>query len=313
MPRPPSPRRGFTLIELLVVIAIIAVLVGLLLPAVQKVREAAARAKCANNLKQLALACHNFHDANARFPAGVSNLLNSPTRNRGGWLQDLLGYVEQSALQQNADTFYRTAPPVNPTVGAYSYQIPGADTKLPTLVCPSDPVDAVATDRGNPNFVGLRGNYLLSAGSGPISTTLWAGGTDLNGVFFVQSQVRLTDVTDGASNTALAGEFRLNPLPGPPLDWRGAYYQAIGGNTLFTTLYRPNSTNPDDQIYCRNTVQAPCTGAGPTLNTVARSYHTGVVNVALADGSVRAVADGVNGAAWNALGSRNGGEVPGDL
>jgi prepilin-type N-terminal cleavage/methylation domain-containing protein/prepilin-type processing-associated H-X9-DG protein len=169
-------RSGFTLIELLVVIAIIAILIGLLLPAVQKVREAAARIKCENNLKQLGLAMTMYHDTNGFFPASFSK--NPPQlENNWGWLATLLPYVEQLGLYNNLQTN-------SVAFGASSYTtgiIP------PIYLCPSDPMSSIIQ---NSNFSAYaRTNYL-------VSEQVSDGG----------SQIMMKNITDGLSNTIMAGE-----------------------------------------------------------------------------------------------------------
>jgi len=188
----PSPRRGFTLIELLVVIAIIAVLIGLLLPAVQKVRGAAARTDCANNLKQIGLALHNYNDANERFPAprGTHTAPQYLFTEFRGWMCDILPYLEQGGLAQNMYT--------NPWyVGFFgTFNMP-----VNTYLCPSDPRNLLSVANGN----GALTSYLGVTGSDNDVNAQFNGPT--NGIFDVSSPgIRLTDVTDGTSNTLMVGE-----------------------------------------------------------------------------------------------------------
>jgi prepilin-type N-terminal cleavage/methylation domain-containing protein/prepilin-type processing-associated H-X9-DG protein len=323
-------RRAFTLIELLVVIAIIGVLIALLLPAVQKVREAANRIKCQNNLKQLGLALHNYHDTIGTFPAGqwCPNLQNNGPvyhYNRGCWFQNLLPFVEQTALFQQVDAYDQA----HLNMLHYICDAPGHQTHVLTFQCPADPNAGKDITQWNPagtgpsdgtpqNSQGFHGNYVLCSGSTVFNPPSSPDGRDLNGIFFVQSKTRISDITDGTSNTFLSSEINLVPdvLTGGPCcegnDLRGRYYNSYFGDTMFTTLQPPNTSLPDITDLCIDLPRyAPCTESVSSAQHYARSYHSGGVNAGLADGSVRFIANAINPQTYLALGSRNGGEVIG--
>jgi prepilin-type N-terminal cleavage/methylation domain-containing protein/prepilin-type processing-associated H-X9-DG protein len=194
-------RRAFTLVELLVVIAIIAVLVGLLLPAVQKVREAAARAQCQNNLKQIGLACHNYHDTHQSFPPGYVSNYDTTGEDTGpgwGWAAFLLPQMEQQNLYNALDPAQDIAAPTNAAARV---------TPVKPYLCPSDPA--------SPSWTATR----YDAAGAPVAPVCdvaaadYVGnfgvtepGVDGEGVFFRNSKVRIGDATDGTSLTFLAGE-----------------------------------------------------------------------------------------------------------
>jgi prepilin-type N-terminal cleavage/methylation domain-containing protein/prepilin-type processing-associated H-X9-DG protein len=307
----PTPsRRGFTLIELLVVIAIIAVLIGLLLPAVQKVREAASRAKCQNNLKQIGLALHNYHTEHERFPPGRPGDWQSGDRR--SWFHLVLPYVEQGALGQAVERWT-----------GITYELPERFTRVPSFICPSDPHGG----KNNEYLVGvdccpegLHGNYLLCTGTAPANPPTDPTNSRRDGLFYTQSRVRLTDVTDGTSNTLMGAEIVVVPDPRPPSmgppwneDRRGRYYNGYDADVLMTTLYPPNTTVGDVYWCCVPLPLAPCASvSNSSQNLSARSYHPGGVNAVLADGSVRFISNTVTPSVYTALGSRAGGEVPGD-
>ena len=319
------PRKGFTLIELLVVIAIIAVLIGLLLPAVQKVREAAARMSCTNNLKQIGLAMHNYEGANGAFPPGRNKypkVVSAPAR--------LLAYVEQAALQNLIDPEGTLAPGGQNDLAGQN--------RVGLLVCPSDPAGGRVP--GSPyfgtNYAACNGTGVTFDSAGVITGYLKI--PDGNGLF-AQTPVRVADVTDGTSNTVAFSESTLGdgrlPAPGSlPADRRSAgllVLEVAGGNdptpadcgagngtwagnrggqwinghyghTLYNHYYPPNAAAWD----CGN-------GSHNKGLTAPRSFHTGGVNVLLADGSVRFVRESVDLATWRAAATRSGNEVLGEF
>jgi prepilin-type N-terminal cleavage/methylation domain-containing protein len=214
-PASPRTRWGFTLIELLVVIAIIAILIALLVPAVQKVRDAAARTHCQNNMKQIALGAHNFHSARKCFPMGVQNY---PPRVHAywSWLALLMPYVEQDALYAKAESWakqsnsYLTGGPPYYwwpwgdfwTNYATAQPNPALSTYMPLYICPSETRHLTVVDGngGNPVMMVAFTTYLAVGGvSGGF-------GGDRSGIFVYGRKYRLTDVTDGTSNTLMIGE-----------------------------------------------------------------------------------------------------------
>lgn len=299
-----SPKRqAFTLIELLVVIAIIAILVALLLPAVQQAREAARRSSCKNNLKQLALAIHNYHDVHGVIPpgyyAGVNQTGTAWNYRRICWMQSTLPYLEQSALYDSVMNDREAQ--VN------SWQYADAEVKVPSLSCPSDPNSGKISPRG------FHGNYLLSHGGHSLDP---ANDGDRNGqgMAFVESRVRFRDVTDGTSNVVLAGEILLVPDPD---DRRGAYFMTGWDSANVTVALRdtPNSPLPDTgraQII-KDVPFAPAVNASTWFRVNARSQHKGGAQFALVDGSVRFISANIDLTTYRNLGNRDDGNVLGEF
>ena len=312
-------RHGFTLIELLVVIAIIAVLIGLLLPAVQKVREAANRVQCLNNLKQIALAAHGYHDVASRFPTGGRLPVyvgDRPTGATNLWVE-LLPYFEQDNLQKKWDYFDNRN-----NVAGGTNAIQAQHIKI--LICPSDPLPQRVVQHTSANWLAPRwcwGFYAMSSYCGnagtrsvhPGSPPAFAG-IARDGIFWIDSSVRLADITDGASNTLLFGErfhrdleFDLRQpvvLPGiVPLTQMGTWgFVAAGGVMANVTLQTAAPIN----------YRMPPGGDLSMLNDRACAFgssHPGGANFAFADGHVRFVSDGIPLLTLQALGTRARGEV----
>jgi len=311
-------RKGFTLIELLVVIAIIAILIGLLLPAVQKVREAAARMKCSNNLKQLGIAMHTYHDAQNNLPP----MMGPNGCCWGTWVVLILPYVEQGNaynLYQNwggSDTVNSNFP-AQGVAGTFPRYAAAPNTtnvtgrRYTVMSCPSDQDNAPISPITNHNYAvngGTGGTYRTVPTSAP------AGFAALPGMFdggSLTRKVKLLDVTDGLSNTIMVGEV----LQGAGSDLRG--FTWWGDAAAFSTFAPPN-TSVVDQIYttgyCNNQPlrNLPCTGTGGAV-FYSRSRHTGGVNACLGDASVRFISATISPTTWQLLGSASDGAVIGNF
>jgi prepilin-type N-terminal cleavage/methylation domain-containing protein/prepilin-type processing-associated H-X9-DG protein len=305
-------KAGFTLIELLVVIAIIAILVALLLPAVQQAREAARRTQCKNNLKQLGLALHNYHDLHNRFPIGAHAAWGQ------SWTWAILPQLEQAALFDVMPT------PVNDS-GRWGASDPRslgliemAQTPVPVFFCPSTPNGPI--ERRDIN--GLAGRamstYLGNAGGDAQHDNLGANGMDQsNGIFHavrmntsnpLGGTFGLNDITDGASNTVLVGEaeYRIDASQGCDICDRYLFYHMnfdSGNGSDFSEVL--GSTFYPINTKAQNNSERECAFG---------SYHVGGANILLADGSVTFVSENVDLVnIWQPLGSKGGGEVIGDF
>lgn len=298
----PRRSRGFTLIELLVVIAIIAILVALLLPAVQQAREAARRTQCRNNLKQIGLAIHNYHDVYNVFPnvnaGGVSNAHLSGH----SIFVTIMPMLELSNAFQLYDFNQGNTAPFNEDV---------VSQRIPTYNCPT------ATFRrqvgGECDDFRAPGTYAPNVGSLPYSQ--YAPRPEQNGPIVytnsVAGRTRFRDITDGASNTLMIGESAYN-LPdyrftSGPCEGQRRYSFTYWANPFplslgFVTAYAFNPRDiPDDDIFETDWLRS------------FRSEHAGVVNFTLCDGSVRSISENIDAALLDALASCNGGEVVGDF
>jgi prepilin-type N-terminal cleavage/methylation domain-containing protein/prepilin-type processing-associated H-X9-DG protein len=364
-------REAFTLIELLVVIAIIAILIGLLVPAVQKVREAAARMQCQNNLKQIGLAAHDYHDVFKKMPPAVidayvngghdyDSILDLRMPWGPNWAVLLLPYVEQTPLYNQANPNSYPGVAAAPTITGFSTKTIGqlsglnnnwrviGGTPVPVYLCPSDPnnstpyndvasVNAFVTV-GPPGGNWARGNYGCMSGfddfdhvaSGNTFSSA-NNGTLLKGVlvgpiFSANYGARISDITDGTSNTIMFNELRAGISS---VDPRGVW--AIGLPSMSVAnagrgTYNPTPNNSlgdsghdGDEIQNCSKFWNPTIGSAQGMGCIkngtlmtsgmARSLHTGGVNACFADGSVHFVQNSISNYTWGLLNSRNDGLV----
>lgn len=282
MPQKPTRRRAFTLIELLVVIAIIAILIALLLPAVQAAREAARRTQCKNNLKQLALSMHNYHDTYKRFPSGYI------IETGWGWGTMLLPFVEQQPL-------FDSLSPSGDMDLTDGTRLSLLRTTLPVFQCPSDSHPRL-NDKSKPE-VRAKMEIALSNYIGIMGSTL--SNPRGNGTLFQNSGVRMADISDGTSNTLLFGErdyFRH----------RGSIW---GGST----------NHPDTNRNFLMSQTADLTRINAAHQNAFGSLHPGGAQFAFADGSVRFLSENINASdggtlgTWQRLGARNDGQPVGEF
>jgi len=335
-------RPGFTLIELLVVIAIVAILVAMLLPAVQQAREAARRVQCKNNLKQIGLALANYQGTTNIFPP---SFCIGATKG-GTWSihARILPYIDQANAFALADLNVGYSDHPNSTNGITSQY-------LPFNRCPSE-VNGIESAT-TPSF--FPPNYAFNVGTWkvftPASTNLADGGTPGNGAFAPNSNFGPQNFTDGLSNTLCASEVKCYtnnigndaaatdalPTLATIIGFTSGSLQtavpgSVGGHrewtdgkvheTGFTTAFTPNAavlisngttTLVGDYISCKERgISATCAGKPTYAAVTARSYHTGMVNILLMDGSVRAASDSINLTIWRNLSSRNDGNTIGD-
>jgi len=308
MSRSHSRKTGFTLIELLVVIAIIAILIGLLLPAVQKVREAAARMKCSNNLKQIGLGLHSYHSATGQFPCGGDAQGFSAHAY-------ILPHIEQENIFR---TINLTLPPTDPANAGPLAQ------SIPIFLCPSDPISNAPAGMGGNNYVWNYGSDILfrsNTGSGPF--------------VFLGKFYRLTDLSDGTSNTAAFCERRKGDFNNATVTRTTDLFNATSAGSPTTPDQAANMcssfvpTDPTTQFrsdYGSQWLQAlhytmyqhvglpnsqGCAFPPSNCSMSANSAHTNGLNVLLCDGSVRFINNAISVSSWRALGTRAVGDLLG--
>ncbi|ADG66793.1 protein of unknown function DUF1559 [Planctopirus limnophila DSM 3776] len=306
---------GFTLIELLVVIAIIAILIALLLPAVQQAREAARRTACRNNMKNLALAMHNYHDQHGTFVFAFDSL-------EGSWSSQILPQIDQAPLfstiirAEGNPGNWNTSSPANNAAGGAS---------IPVMFCPSTAMSPQLTNESIPNRgvasygVCGGGNVFTDNASELASLPVPAGAkalsdNDLDGIFWGCSSVRIRDVIDGTSNTVMLGEFytNMNGRDGQAFDhWIICVPQS--GN------WAPSSTTGGTEFSeCIGGTGSKINGwldltvPGQFAEAGFGSYHTGGAFFAMADGSVKFISENIDLTTYRALGSRAGRETVGE-
>ena len=364
--RPTGLRPGFTLIELLVVIAIIAILVSLLLPAVQQAREAARRSQCQNNLKNIALAAHNYHSTYQMFPAGGNQPLGRTSNpNDPGYsaFVMLLPYLDQTALWNQVKAPLDTTEPPDGTIdfppfgnNHYSNDYPLWWIQVPTLLCPSDGTNPQSEQIADTNYAvnwGDNSSAVLERGRPPVCRGMFKAGQryslgdcrdgTINTLLFAEIGRNdgsrphqggvLRDVTgigrvsgdgenDGALSPSACVAAASNPnnpgtYPAGPVTSRGTAYTDWGGHaTGFVTILPPNGPSCSDD-------------GSPWSDSIvtAGSYHSGIIQAALCDGSVKSISETINAetenraseanvgsgrspyGVWGALGTRNGGET----
>jgi prepilin-type N-terminal cleavage/methylation domain-containing protein/prepilin-type processing-associated H-X9-DG protein len=293
-------RRAFTLIELLVVIAIISVLIGLLLPAVQKVRESAARTQCYNNLKQIGIALQSYHDAQNSFPPGYLTQVAADNSDLGpgwGWAAFLLDNLEQGNLKRSIRFNLQITDPANAAVRV---------TTVPILVCPSEPQAGTFTvidANGNSLTTVARASYVAMNGVLGVSSDAF----DNNGAFLRNRAMRIADIRDGLSNTLFVGE-RCTSMSSTT--WTGAVTNGVVPAQRYPV--------PADQLANAELASALVLAHGsrdhlPNNPLVfdadaTASFHTQGVNFLFGDGSVHAVGSSINGSVYEALLTRAGGE-----
>ena len=318
-------RDGFTLVELLVVIAIIGILIALLLPAVQAAREAARRMQCSNNLKQIALATHNFQNTHKVFPPSFGGL------NGADWSTQacILPYLEEGAIHDQIDFSSVYSAAVLPDGSRLSA------LRVKTFLCPSETNDRVRENAGVPEHYPL--NYGVNLGEWFVYNP--ANGQIGNGAFGPRKGLGPRDFTDGMSGTLCAAEVKTytayfrnaalvnlaRPTDPSQICSLGGDFKSSSGHTEWvdgrghqigvTSVFSPNT-----KVICSQGGQQydvdwtnQQEGKSPTVSTyaavTARSHHPGVVNGALMDGSVANFSETIDLGVWRALSTRNGGEV----
>jgi prepilin-type N-terminal cleavage/methylation domain-containing protein len=291
------PRRGFTLIELLVVIAIIAVLVALLLPAVQSARESARRTQCKNNLKQIGVALHSYHEVHNTFPPGWIGVNQTTGAHEAeghsgfGWATMLLPELDQANLANRIDTLVSITHPGNR---------PNLIKPLTVYRCPTDsgPERWSLTQAGGSNVLTelASSNYVASWGTTEVDTACAPGKTCYsNGAFYLNSSIRFRDLRDGASQTFQVGERRSDNDLNWNATWLGVYPQGEEPFARIVGVAEHTPNHPSGQMEDFS------------------SMHDSGVHMLIGDGSVQFISENIDGKTWQALATISDSDQPGDF
>jgi prepilin-type processing-associated H-X9-DG protein len=307
-------------VELLVVIAIIAVLIGLLLPAVQQVRSAAARAKCANNLKQWGLAMHNYHSDHGSLPFGAQTGSYPTPPPRQTWVMYLWAYIDQPGLAERNELtqpFYMFPGTVSGTMQGLCAQ------PVPQYDCPMDVYAGADQTNATDGYDRVRGSYVVNWGPTFMYSEPAPGKQgpffQINGNPAEPGYTSFEQITDGTSNTLMMSEcLRAKTLNDQ--DWRGDIHND-GGQFNFMTFYGPNSGSPgvaggpdqEDSSFCTQNgdplMPVSCMPSNAEQLFSARSRHPGGVNASMCDGSVHFISNSITLVLWQDLSTVSGGEV----